>query len=412
MARRRVRRALLVRKPDPAMSGCEQAASPTGLAMNGGASDMAERAEKSGKKSGVDSAKKWLGVAAAVLSFGSAAYGVLHEQASKRQRENQVTQLLASGRLQEKASDYDHAFESFQKAKKIADADDVFASVIGGLGKRRAEVGGELEKLSELWLRNGQAKDEEGLADIADNAVKVLAPAVDGATGAHKADLLAHLGYAYFLKGRFSEGTADKSTPLYREAVAADPQNPYANAFWGHLIVWNHGSLADAKQHFAVALASGREHEVVRRYQLSALSNEHSDEVEAAWWQLVNEMRKAGEPLAERTTHDMASKYYFASSNEGDRKALFVAVPPAEHAELARFLLGSGAAGSEALSVKVILAESLEAAGKKDEALAAWQDVQTAVQGDATIYNTAVKDALKRLGAGAGPAPKPKPKHR
>jgi tetratricopeptide (TPR) repeat protein len=362
--------------------------------------DMTVHADKTEKKGGLDSIKKWLGLAAAIISLGSAVWALLHAQADKNTRQQEATSLLAAGRLQVKAGDYDHAFDTFQKAAKIASADGMLAKLVGSATQQQQEAYTALENLAETWVRDAQASDEQGLVAIADNSIKVLSANVGGATGARKADLLAHIGYAYFLKDRFGEQISSKPANFYKEAVDADPQNPYANAFWGHLILWTHGSVDEAKQHFAAALASGREHAIVRHYQVSGFSNDHSDAADAGWWQVVDDMHKAGESLDDRVAHDMESKYYFASSNDNERKALFAAVPPAEHAELARLLIKTGGGGNGVLPLKVILAESLEAAGKKDEALAAWQDVQTTVAGDATVYNTAVKDALKRLGGG------------
>jgi hypothetical protein len=333
--------------------------------------------------------------------LASAAVGLLHAQATRKARVAEASELMASGRLQEKAGDYEHAWDNFQKAAKLTAEDGVIARFIfGRLTKQEADAHDALEELAEKWVRDARASDEQGLADIGDKAIKMLSADVTGATGEHKADLLAHIGYAYFLKDRNGEEGALQPVTFYREAVAADPNNPYANAFWGHLILFNHGSFAEAKQHFADALASNREHEVVRHFELAGFANEQSDEAEAAWLQVVNEMHKAGEPVSAHDAQELASRYYLASSNENERKALYAAVPPAEQAELARWLLQSGSVKSNELPVKVMLAYSLEAAGSKAEALAAWQDVETTVQGDATIYNTVTREAIKRLGGG------------
>lgn len=51
-------------------------------------------------------------------------------------------------------------------------------------------------------------------------------------SGARKADLLAHLGWAYFLKQRDGDDSLRPETE-YKEALTADADNPYANVFWG-----------------------------------------------------------------------------------------------------------------------------------------------------------------------------------
>jgi hypothetical protein len=361
---------------------------------------MTVHSEKS-EKSGVDAFKKWLGLVAAVLSLGSAAYGLLHAQADKQQRDHTASDKLESGRLQEKAGDYAQAWDSLQQAAKVAAADGVVSRLIGGLSKRQEEVHTEQQNLAMKWLQNAVASDDQGLAEIGNNAIKLLSADVSTTTGARKADILAHLGYAYYLKSRNDEAVGDPAA-FYKQAVAVDPQNPYANAYWGHLLMFNHGSVEEAKQHFAAALASGREHELVRHYEISAFANNRADESEAAWWQVINEMHKAGETLDKEVMHEMRSKYYFAAGNDNDRKDLFAALPPGDHVELARVLLQPGNSGDDnAAPTKVILAEALEAAGKKDEALAAWQDVKAAVQGQNSSYEDRINAAVKRLG-GAG----------
>jgi tetratricopeptide (TPR) repeat protein len=364
----------------------------------------AEKAEKSG----MDSVKKWIGFVAAILSLGSAVWALMHAQADKNARAAEATSLLAAGRLEEKAGDYEHAWDNFEKAGKIASKDGVLAKLVGGATQQQHEAHDALEELAELWVRESKASDEQGLGDIADHSIKVLSAEVDGATGVRKADMLAHIGYAYFLKERAANGgdgpISDKPAQFYQEAIAVDPQNPFANAFWGHLIIWTHGSVDDAKQHFAAALASGREHAVVRHFQIAGLSNGHSDAVEAAWWQALYDMQKAGEAIDANSQHDMESSYYFLAQHDDERKTQFAAVPPAEHEEMARALIKTGGGENGLVPLKVILAESLEAQGKKDEALTAWRDVAADINGDASDYSTAAKEAIKRLGGSQKPA--------
>src|SRR5262249_13310822 len=151
-------------------------------------------------------------------------------------------------------------------------------------------------------------------------------------------------------------------TQLYRDAIAADAMNPYANAFWGHLILWKHGSVAEAQQHFTTALASNRAHDLVRHFQLAALANDNSDpNAQIAWWQVVDEMRKGGEALDDDTVHRMASNYSLALNDDAELNRLLTAVPAADHVELQRLVLRTP--DSNTPPVKAALAIALEAAG-------------------------------------------------
>jgi tetratricopeptide (TPR) repeat protein len=239
------------------------------------------------------------------------------------------------------------------------------------------------------------------VALAAQDAVKLLSADVDAATGARKADLLAHIGYAYFRWAQVNGGEpGEQSASFFREALAADPQNPYAHEFSGELVLSKTGSIAEVKQHFSAALASHREPELVRQLEFSALARRGTEEADDLFWQLVNGMRKAGEPLSPSVTESMITSYTFSFKDEHDRKRLYAAVPPADHVELTRIVLRSDDTGGKLVPVKVMLAYSLEAAGRKDEALAAWQDVLGTVQGyKMDTYNTMIQEALTRLGA-------------
>src|SRR6185437_9747645 len=166
----------------------------------------------------------------------------------------------------------------------------------------------------------------------------VLTSGANAATGARKGDLLAHLGWAYFLKGRSGADNVRPEVP-YREAVAADPKNPYANVFWGHWILWNRGSLSDATTRFTAALSTGRARAEVRRFQLAALANVRSDESEAAWLQVVDDMNKGNEPIDASTRRALYDHYAFALNNDGLLRKLLAAVPVTDQAQLQQMLV-------------------------------------------------------------------------
>jgi hypothetical protein len=343
-----------------------------------------------------DTFKKWLGLAAGVLSLGSATVGVLKTQSNMTERGHVAVEQLAAGRLQQKVGDYSHAWESFQRAAKAADGDGPIATLLGGSGKEQAQVRQAQEDLAMEWLRNASATEGHPFAEVVDKAVPVLSAAVGGAIGARKADILAHLGWAYYLKQR--EGDTQVA-PLssFRDAVAADPSNPYANAFWGRYLLWNHGRpwqtgpVPEAQQHFATALGSGRERALVRQLQLAALFGDSSDEAEAAWWQTVDEMRKGGEPVDAHTQREMVKKYFVAPNSDHQIERLLGLVSPAEHVELTRWLLQTGQLDEgDTLAVRANMAIALGAAGRPEEALAAWREVKAAVQLDHS-YNFAAR---------------------
>lgn len=361
-----------------------------------------ESSEAEPDENGVRTRPKWLlaGVAALVLS--AAAYVVLHAQGLQRARAAQVADLLAAGREQEKATHYPQALDSLQKAETLAATDlGLFA---GPLSPQQAQAHGLLEQLDQKWIWSQvMQRMEHGITDVDETPIKALSAYAQTATGAHKADLLAYIGYGTFLKGCLANGDVSDKKPeaFYRQALAADPRNPYAHAFWAHLILCGDGSIEEAQPHFDAALAVAKDRELVRNVELYALANSRNINIISSylWLKLVNQMHKAGEPLGASPMAILASDYGSGSMSKKERKELYAAVPAADHVELARYLLESEGAGDSALAVKVMLAYSLEATGKKPEALAAWQDVQHSAQQLHDLhYVAATRQALKRLG--------------
>ncbi len=200
------------------------------------------------------------------------------------------------------------------------------------------------------WIRAAKASQGHPFTEVADKVSIVLTSGATAATGERKGDLLAHLGWAYFLKGRSAEEDVRPEVP-YRAAVSADPKNPYANVFWGHWILWNHGTLTDATARFTAALSTERARSEVRRFQLAALGNVRSDESEAAWLQVLDEMNKGNEPIEASTRRALYDRYAFALNNDSLLRKLLAAVPLKDQAQLQQMLVQSGELDSDRQSV-------------------------------------------------------------
>jgi hypothetical protein len=337
---------------------------------------------------------KWVGIAGALLSFAGAIYELLHAEGELRERSRVVNEQVAAGHSQQSAGDYAAAWDSFANAAASAQVDGVFAKLLGGLSEQQQKVRTAQEDLAMEWLREIHASEGHSFAEITDKLVNTLSVGSTAASGPRKADLLAHLGWAYFLKRRSGDFSV-RPEKRYQEAVAVDATNPFANAFWGHWILWNHGSLVDANRHFRIALDANRVREDVRRFQLAALQNAGS-EADGAWISVVNEMRKANEPLGGSTLRHLYDCYYFSLSDDNQRQRLFVAVSPADHLELEGMLLALGQADHK-LTLDATMALTYEAAGQPEQALAAWRAVKTDLGGAASTLAPRAHAAIKRL---------------
>jgi hypothetical protein len=189
--------------------------------------------------------------------------------------------LARQAQLQEGAGDYRAAWDRYA----------------GGLAmcpSSRAVARGQ-EQLAMDWLDNIRVTEgRETFTDIANKVQPTLAAAAVAADGRRAADALAHLGWADFLRSR--DGAAGLYPVRYYErAIQRDPQNPYAHAMWGHYILQRGGSLKEANEHFAQALASPLARTYVRRMQIAALLWVRDPDLENEVIRVVNDMRLHGE---------------------------------------------------------------------------------------------------------------------
>ena len=341
---------------------------------------------------------KWVGGITAILSliFGIRQATLLVSESSERQR--QIEELFTIGKAQQVAGDYPAAWASFEQALKSAEEGNQAPKLLGRLGKERGRLRQAQEDLAMVWLQNIRIPEGQSFSDTVDKLVLVLNRGTTNEKGARKADLLAHVGWAYFLKSRDGTG-APNPEPHYRAALQIDPTNPYAHVYWAHWQLWQGGNLAEAQRHFADAIASGREREYVRSIQLAALLNSRSEETEAEFLRVVNEMRKNKEKIEDKIRNHLYSIYYFSCKWEDARfQKLVAAVPAAEQLRLFRELFYvNNFDASKYLTRDACYATLLEAAGRKEEALKKWMILREKYpDAGSSVFNRS-EAAMKRL---------------
>ena len=134
------------------------------------------------------------------------------------------------------------------------------------------------------WLRDIRlgAPGDPSFSAVADKLTPVLLRAASRARGRTRADALAHLGWLTFLKWRDGSRGLAVAEP-YRQALAIDPVNLYANAMLAHWLLYpggGGGTLESARPHFARALGSATtadERQFVRYWQATALINRNEE---------------------------------------------------------------------------------------------------------------------------------------
>lgn len=221
----------------------------------------------------------------AVITLGLAIRQVVVYSTEYRAKQKRLTALIATSRIQADGGDFPAAWASLNQALKT-DPDN-------------RTVRMAREDIAQTWLDNSRTGGYiPTLTALSDTLSPALTEGLLQADSIRKADILAHLGWADFLRWR--EGQRSLNPPArYRQSLALDGSNPYAHVMLAHWMVWQEESLDSARTHFDAALASGRAHDYVRGMQIAALSNRRTDKVTIELLRVANEMRTRGEPVGE-----------------------------------------------------------------------------------------------------------------
>ena len=184
------------------------------------------------------------------------------------------------------------------------------------------------EQCGMRWLREIRVRvGEQTFADIVKRVQPALVAGLPGATGQRAADLFAHLGWADYLLTR--EGaTAGDPAAQFQRSIKEEPDNVYAHAMWAQHLWWFPDRDAEARQHFATAVASGREREFVRSLQFGG-SLSRAKLVPYAVI-VANDMRLAGEAMTDPVRNRLWSAAYQPYLFATDDPSNFLAILPPE----------------------------------------------------------------------------------
>jgi tetratricopeptide (TPR) repeat protein len=220
---------------------------------------------------------KWMGGITAILTFIFGIHQFWNMVSDYHKQRRHVTELIEVGKVEQEAGHYFAAWTSLEKAAQI--------------DKDNQDVKKLQEDIAMKWVDNIRTSQGKGtFTDIVNKLLPTLSRGIVSSDGSRKADLIAHLGWADFLRQRDGMGGLEPEKH-YRKALEIDPDNVYAHTMLGHLILWRHGQLEDSRQHFSSALASGRERHYVRTMQLAALFNMNNSESDRELIRVANEMR-------------------------------------------------------------------------------------------------------------------------
>ena len=310
--------------------------------------------------------------------------------AAAQARQKQVDDLVSVAAGQHQRRQFADAIATLDRAVAI-DADVTRAKALQ-------------EDVAMQWMRELSIGAGQTFAEAMKKPLAVLDQATPFATGPRQGDLMAHQGWALFLRWKDGERRIDPED-MYRKAIAADRTNPFANAMLGHWILWGPGNnLERARPFFRVAADAGRATDVVRNLQLAALENDRTSESSLEAIRVLDEMRRRGEPLPSRHANNVWSTYYFALRDGGDldSAAIVAVLPPTEHLLTLPWAFDGVTqdAGARRQQFRYWIARLQAAAGRPAEAREALRTLKTEF-GPSTggPLPEAVEKALKELGA-------------
>lgn len=228
---------------------------------------------------------KLIGAATAVISLilgGRQLVNVVSERAERARqaeaRAQEAAESVAVARQLTARGEYAEAWRTLDRADEQSPNDATAAA--------RLDV-------AFRWLEEAQKPAGEPFSTITDIVVPTLDRASLDEHHPRRADILAHIGWATFLKSRDTQ-TGDPAA-VYKQALAIDPKNPYANIMFAHWLLWNRQPVDAARPYFDAALASGKERAFVRRFEIAALSNRSDLAADVELIRVSDAMRRQNE---------------------------------------------------------------------------------------------------------------------
>ncbi len=248
------------------------------------------------------------------------------------------------------------------------------------------------------WLDNMQVGEGETFAGTAAPLIPILDEAIGTTEGQRKADILAHRGWADFLRSTDS-GLQYTPDSYYDRALKIDPANVYAHTMWGHWMTWMHGDLDEARKHFKEALAGGRARPYVRRLQVAAMENTGEDEGKLEILRVAHDMWEHKEEITKEVRRPVRTVYTFTCGlldrNEVDK--LVKALPEREHISLIHGLFSHPVRGEDPSPWwEPCVAKLQEKAGMNEDARKSYRSLRASYSPGDPGWNMA-NDAIKRL---------------
>ena len=325
--------------------------------------------------------RRLLPTAAIMLIIVVVAWMGLPHYLERRGQERQAAELEKQSQLKAESGDYTNAWKLLEQANAIAPGS---SDVIEAQERLAMKL---LRDAGFNYFRGNRSYFEE----LVNQTSPVLSRGASGAKSERLGNLLAHMGWAEYLRERAGVGGLQPAQH-YRRALEVDPGNVYGHAMWGFEILRKRGAvaaIAEAKQHFSAALESRREREYLRSLQISALLQTYTNvwiedpEREKEAIRVANDMRINGETRPKgwgpgSVKGKLWSIYHFEVVSDDRLTPLLAALPPAEHLSLFHWVfpeddLPEGRGAPSLFNFLFVLAQLQEQAGERAGALTSYR---------------------------------------
>ncbi len=260
-----------------------------------------------------------------------------------------------------------------------------------------------------LWVEDFHVLAREGQdaanlsAPQLDQVMSILESGLTRANGTRAADVRAHLGWTHWLNQHIAErefGHAAEQN--LRAALAADPNNVYANAMLGNWMLQNGGSVSEAIEHFRVAVSTGKARPFVRSLQIGGLTHLEKSGARAELVRVANTMRKSSESLdGEDKTRILGFCFDPIVTNHTELQESLSAVPPDEVWTTYLWLDDNrDDSHDHVLLHQFIQADIMEISGKRRESLDQFRALQKKLKDASGSLRDSVDAAVARLSHG------------
>jgi hypothetical protein len=315
-----------------------------------------------------------------------------------------VENLLAEASAQRRRNQHVEALATLARARELAPD----ATAVRDLQ----------EDVAMEWIRTvGVESGTSSFGDAIAPAVAVVDRALPSAEGTRRADLLAHAGWAAFLRWRDGDRRLDPAQ-WYREALSADPGNPYANAMLAHWILFQGDDIPEAVKLFDRATGATDNTDntdntektkradrsaaagAVRDLQWAAYGNDGTPESEVQLVRLADRMRRDGVKLSMRQAQMLWGPFYFAlpPARMKERQELLEALPPDDYISTLAWAFDEYVGKDEArrLTMRYYVALQHARAGRQEQAIAELRTLNTELARQSGPLKDAVAAQLRQ----------------